>query len=513
MEIALRPLDVVALVLYLLGMAAMGVYFARRNKNTEEYFVGGRSLPGWAVGISMLGTGISSVTFLAFPADAFQVDWRRLVPNLTLPLVAVLAVIVFIPFFRRGGLTSAFEYLGDRYGPGARLYGSFSFALFSLIRIAKILFLVSIPISLLTGAPLTLVIVCVGVFIAFYTIVGGIDAVIWTDVIQTFVLWGGGVLVVGYTVWHLPGGLGEVFTVGAANGKFGLGDTNFDLTTKTVWVLIFLGLFNWLAVYGTDQTMVQRYAAARSEHEARKATILFSLLAVPTWTFFFLVGTCLFAFYRAFPDPTIAQLQADEVMPYFILTRIPAGIAGLVLAGVLAAAMSSLDSSINAISTLVVVDFLKTHLARGRDDRYYLLAARVIASLASVVMIAGAVVFTVVPMQSLNSLSWMIMSVFAGCMVGLFMLGFFSRRVDYVSAMMALGLAVLLNIYLGLGAMSLLPEAWSAPLDGYWVGPIVNLAFVLLAYGIALVRNRPPTNLRGLTVWDMGTKNMGVTPG
>ena len=137
MSIHIRPLDLVVIIVYLLGMACVGVWFSKRNKSTEEYFVGSRSFPGWAIGLSMLGTSISSVTFLAFPAAAYVLDWRQLVSNLMLPAVAVLAIIVFIPFFRRGQLTSAFEYLEDRFGPSARLYGTLSFILLQLIRLAK----------------------------------------------------------------------------------------------------------------------------------------------------------------------------------------------------------------------------------------------------------------------------------------------------------------------------------------------------------------------------------------
>ncbi len=194
MDIDIRPLDLIVIATYLAGMAAVGIWFSKKNKSTEEYFLGGRSFPAWAIGLSMLGTSVSSVTFLAFPAAAYVLDWRQLVSNLMLPFVAVLAIIVFIPFFRRGLLTSAFEYLGQRFGEAARIYGALSFILLQLIRLGKVLFLVSIPVSLLTGIEMQYVIIGVGIFIAFYTVVGGFEAVIWTDVVQSIVLWFGGLL-------------------------------------------------------------------------------------------------------------------------------------------------------------------------------------------------------------------------------------------------------------------------------------------------------------------------------
>jgi SSS family solute:Na+ symporter len=502
MSIDIRPLDLVVIGVYLLGMACVGVWFSKRNKSTDEYFVGSRSFPGWAIGLSMLGTSISSVTFLAFPAAAYVLDWRQLVSNLMLPAVAVLAIVVFIPFFRRGRLTSAFEYLGDRFGPGARLYGTLSFILLQLIRLAKVLFLVSIPVSLLTGIEMHYVIIAVGVFIAFYTVAGGFDAVIWTDVVQAVVLWFGGLLCFGYIAWNLPEGPSQIFSVAAQHDKFHLGSMDFKIGERTFWTVALIGVFNWLAMYSSDQNVVQRYVAAKSLRDARRATTLYSVVAVPTWAFFFFVGTCVFVWYQVHPDPEVANLEADQVFPYFILTQIPAGLAGLTIAGVLAAAMSSLDSSINAIATVTTVDLLKPYLARGRDDQFYLRMARWIATAAAALMIGGAMLFTSIEKESMNDLSWIVASVFGGCLVGLFMVGFFTRRVDGFSAMTALVVSILINVYLGFSLAGWLPEAITVPVHSYWVGIIVNLTFVVVAYGVSLFRG-PGKELKGLTVWSM----------
>ncbi|QDV50904.1 sodium:solute symporter [Gimesia fumaroli] len=498
-----RPLDLAAIVVYLTLMAGMGVWFSRRNQSTEHYFLGDRNFPGWAIGLSMLGTSISSVTFLAFPAAAYALDWRQLISNLTLPLVAVLAIIVFIPFFRRGNTTSAFEYLGDRFGTVPRLYGTLSFILLQLIRLGKVLFLVSIPVSLLTGWDIRLVIIGVGIFISFYTIAGGIEAVIWTDVIQTIVLWLGGILCFTIIMLQLPGGLGQVFEVGSAQGKFNVGSFDFNLTERTFWTVALLGIINWLTIYSSDQNVVQRFIAARSLREARKATTLYSILAVFTWSFFFLIGTCVFVFYQIHPDPAVKDLQADEIFPWFILTQVPAGLAGLVISGVMAAAMSSLDSSINSISTVMTVDLLKPWLAPGRDDRFYLRMARAIAILASALMIAGAIFFSSIEKESMNDLSWIIASVFGGCLLGLFMLGFFTRRIDNTAAIIGLAGAIVVNLYLGLSTGGWLPNHWTLPIHSYWVGILVNLAFIFIAVAVSLFRGANPRELHGLTVWTL----------
>jgi SSS family solute:Na+ symporter len=503
MEHAVRTLDIAAVVLYLAAMVAAGIYFARRNKTTDAYFVGNRGFSGWVLGLSMLGTIVSSATFLALPAAAFVLDWRQLSVNLVLPLVAVVAVLIFIPFFRSGNLISAFEYLGRRYGTVPRLYGTCSFIMLQLIRMAQILFLVSLPIQFLTGAPITVVIAAAGIFIAFYTIAGGIEAVVWTDFIQTIILIGGGVLCFVCIVVDLPGGFSQVVQTGMAQDKFSLGSFDWDLGERTFWTVLILGVINWLAIYSGDQNMVQRYAAARSTREARKATILYSAIALPMWTMFFFVGTALFVYYQASPDPAIADLEADQVLPYFILTQVPAGLAGIVIAAVMAAAMSSLDSGINAISTVVVVDLLKPFLAKGRTDRFYLRAARIIAGGVAVVVVIGAIAFSRIEKESMNDLSLIVTSVFGGCLMGLFLLGFFTRRVDGTSAMIAMGVAILFNVYLGLGLLELLPEGLTLGVHSYWVGALVNATFALTAYGVSLLRNRPPKDLQGLTVWTM----------
>jgi SSS family solute:Na+ symporter len=501
--VPIRSLDVIVILAYLAGLVAVALYFSRRNTNTEEYFVGNRSFPGWAIGLSMLGTSISSVTFLAFPAAAYVLDWRQLVSNLMLPLVAVLAIMVFIPFFRRGQLTSAFEYLEDRFNPAVRLYGTLSFILLQLIRLGKILFLVSIPISLLSGVEIHLVIVGLGLFIGFYTILGGFDAVIWTDVVQSIVLWFGGLFCFGYIAWQLPDGLGQIFTIGSEHEKFHVGSLQFNFHERTFWTVALLGIFNWLAMYSSDQNFVQRYAAAKSLRAARSATMLYTALTIPTWTFFFFLGTCVFVFYRVFPDPGVGSLEADQIFPWFILTQIPAGVSGLVIASVLAAAMSSLDSSINSI---VTVDLLQRHVARGRDDGYYLRASRWIATGTAGLMIFGAIVFGRLEKESLNDLSWMIASVFGGCLVGLFMIGFFTTRVDSSSAIVGLLVAVLVNVYLGINVAGWLPAWMTVPMHSYWVAVVVNLLFVVLAYGLSLRRPRRTADLSGLTVWTMQRK-------
>lgn len=506
MEITVRPIDIITIVVYLATILGIGFYFSKRNTTTEDYFLGNRAFSGWVIGLSMLGTIVSSVTFLALPAAALVLDWRQLTVNLVVPFVAILAVLIFIPFFRRGQLTSAFEYLQDRFGVLPRMYGTISFIVLQLIRMAQILFLVSLVVQFLTGWPILWVILATGVFIGCYTIMGGIEAVIWTDVIQAMILLIGGILCFIWATNDLPNGVAEIIRVGTLNHKFSLGTMDFDLGKRTFYTMVILGLINWLGIYAGDQNMVQRYAASRSTREARKATIIYSAIALPMWALFFFIGTSLFVYYQEFPDATVAHLEADQVLPYFILTKIPPVVSGIIISAVIAAAMSTMDSGINAISTVSVIDLMKPWLAKNKKDSYYLRAAHLIAFLVTLSVIVGAIFFSLIDKESMNDISLIVTSVFGGCLMGLFIMGFFTQRIDGFSANIALFLAVLFNIYLGLGLLDIWPESFKLPVHSYWVGALVNGTFIILAYLISFFRKNK-RDLTGLTVWTMRNKS------
>lgn len=498
--IELRPLDSAIVLMYLAAMALFGMYVARKNTSTEAYFVGNRSFPGWAIGLSILGTSISSMTFLSIPADAYDGDWRNLVINLVLPLVAVFAIVYFIPIFRRRRITTAYEYIDLRFGPFVRWFAVLSGVAFQLYRISAVLFLVSIPVSLATATPIWIIIICMGVLIAFYTVLGGIEAVIWTDVVQALVLLSGGLVSFVYIAMHLSGGLDELVAVGQAHDKFNLAVEGFHLGERTITVLFFLGLYSWMQFFATDQTMVQRYVAAESLAAARRATALYASIVVPTWAFFFLIGTSLFVFYNTHPDTTVATLEADQVFPYFIITQLPAGCAGLIVAGLLAAAMSTLDSSINAISTVFTVDVLRPYLAPGKSDTFYLWCARGAGIVVAAIMICGAIFFSEMPKESMNDVNWIVGSLLQGGLVGIFVAALFTRRIDYRAVTIGLIVAFALNVYLALGVRGLMPKAG---ISEYFIGPLVNVVLVGVAYLVGRLMNWKPRSeqINGMTIW------------
>ncbi|MEX0321485.1 MAG: sodium:solute symporter [Puniceicoccaceae bacterium] len=501
-SIQIRPFDFTVVILYLLGMALFGAYLAKKNKTTEAYFVGNRSFSGWVIGLSILGTIISSMTFLTIPAAAYTLDWRQLTSNLTLPLIAIVAIIFFIPVFRRSRLTTSYEYLDLRFSAVARWYCVVSGILFQFFRVSAILFLVSIPVSMATGVDITIIIICMGVFIAFYTVLGGIEAVIWTDVVQAIILLLGGVFAFLVIVNRLPEGFAQIIEMGSADNKFSLGEMQVDFGERTFWTVFLLGVFSWIGMYSNDQTIIQRYVAAKSTKAARMATTFFSATVVPVWAFFYLIGTSLYVFYKVNHDPAIAELHADQIFPYFILTELPVGITGIIIAGLLAAAMSSLDSSINAVSTVLTVDIAKPYLLKGRTDKFYLNMARIIGIATAIIMILGAIYFSRVPKESMNDINWIMSSLLSGGMIGIYIAGIFTTRIDSKALMVALVAAFLVNLYLGLGMRDIVDNFG---IHDYWIGPLVNAVFLTFAFAWSFITGVRPDkeNLRNLTVWTM----------
>ncbi|MES3007498.1 MAG: sodium:solute symporter [Pseudomonadota bacterium] len=435
----LQWIDLTTLLVYLMAVLAIGFHFSRRNKSTEGYFLGGRQFAGWVIGFSLVGTSISSVTFIAYPADSFKTAWLRYLPNLMLPLTAIIAVTFFIPIFRRYSLTTAYEYLEMRYGPGVRVYGAITFMFAQLVRISTILYLLSLLIQEVSGLDSVWSVLIAGGFVAIYTTIGGIEAVIWTDVMQTIVLVLGSFVMLVVIVQLLPGGLEQIFTVATEHNKLSFADWNQGESTPLAWdlsllnktgtMMLLLGLTNWLTEYATNQNVIQRYIAARSEKEARKAVWFCVLSSLPIWAFYMFLGTALYVFYVQFPSMETSEMldgtrKAEEILPWFILNEMPVGLTGIVIAAALAAAMSSLDSSINAISTVGINDIYRRFLRPGAADQHYLKVAYGISAVSSLLMIAGAIYILRADTQTLQDYGTILVSLFGGGLLGLYVIAF-----------------------------------------------------------------------------------------
>ena len=498
----LAILDIWVLGLYFGLVLLLGFYFSRKNTNTEEYFVGGRSFPGWAIGLSLVGTSISSITFLAYPGDAYKTAWLRFLPNLMLPLAILFAAYYFLPVFRRKKTTSAYEFLEDRFGPSVRGYGAVAFIVAQLVRLSTILYLLSLLLHELTGLDPVTCIVISGVFVSVYTVMGGIDAVIWTDVLQTVVLVAGGIMCLYVIIELLPNGFSDVFSIAGQHGKLAFSELrdgtlhpvswDLSLLNKTGTMMLILGVTSWLTEYSSNQNTVQRYCAAKSEAEARKGMYICGLSSLPIWAFYMFLGTALYAFYQVYPDPEAAMMldgtkKPEQILPFFVLSELPAGIVGLVLAAALAAAMSSLDSSINAISTVSIVDIYRRHIRPGQEDKHYLYVAWALAALVSCLMITGAIYINQADTKTLQDTATVLASLLGGGLLGLYLIGFFTRKGDARSVWVGISVTMVFTLWTILDQRGLLPESLSLPFDAYYATLIANFLMFVVIYVFATV--------------------------
>jgi SSS family solute:Na+ symporter len=445
--------DIVVLVAYVLGILGLGVYFGRRGQDTERFTVANRSLPGWVVGLSIMGTLASSISFLAYPSKGYAEDWNVWVFGLTMPPVAWIAARYFIPYYRRSPEVSAYSHLERRFGPWARNYASALFVVYHLGRIAAITYLMALPLHHLLGWPVAGIIVVMGLLVIVYTLVGGIEAVIWTDVVQTVVLIGGATAAVVILLAAVPGGAGPLLKLAWTEGKLSLGSFGPSLYESTFWVVVAFGLMENLRNFGIDQTFVQRYATARSDKEASRSAWLCALLFLPVSFLLLLVGTGLFAFYAAHPEALPERLHAlnmaDHVFPHFIVHAMPVGLTGLLIAAIFAAGMSTIDSGLNCIATLTLTDFYRRYVRRdvGEGESMWVLRVSTVAWGVVAVVCALAIIGT----ESALDLWWQFSSVIGGAVLGLFLLGFLSRRPGNTEALVGVTAGLLLLVWMSLG--------------------------------------------------------------
>jgi len=351
-------IDYTIVIVSLLLAIFVGVYFAHKQKDTSNYYAGGGKIPAWAVGMSIFATLISSVTFLAYPGAAYEGNWILLVQGLMVPVVLTALIGIIVPLYRKVIKLSTYEYFERRFGVFARLYSSLAFLLSHFSKSGTVFFLVSMALATFLDINIYYIVIFLGVIIIILTLLGGMEAIVWMDVIQGGLLIGGGLITVAILLFMPEGGPAEVMRIANENDKISFGPYDCDFTRLTFLVMVLNGIFYALQKYGTDQTIVQRYLAARNDHEAKRAAYIGVLMSVPVWAMFMFIGTCLFSFYHAQGAPPLPEgIKADEVFPYFIRTELPVGIRGLIVAALAAAAVSSLDADLNCISAIAVQDY------------------------------------------------------------------------------------------------------------------------------------------------------------
>lgn len=526
-------IDWCILAVYFCAMAAVGPIFARRNKNTEGFFLGNRSFPAWLLGVAMFATSISSVTVVAYPADAYKTAYLRLLPAFMLPFGILVASWIFLPFFRRTRCTSAYEFLESRFGSGVRTYVSAVAVFGNVMRIATILYLVSLVFQAMTGQTPMVCILIGGIVIGTYTTLGGFKAIIWTQFFQAFLLWFGAITCIVTLIKGIDGGIPAVFSVAMENHKFMLGDLDpvtkqltpapwFSLREKAVLMILFYGWLGWLFEYSANQNVIQRYVSAKNPKEATRAIWICCSLSVPTWTFFMFLGTCLYVYFKQHYDPTAEAIltgaqgmKAESILPYFCVKAIPTGLAGIVITGILSAAMSASASSISAISAIAVTDLYKPFIGKGRDERHYVRVARVISFFSCLLMMGGATMFLTLSNLTLQDLGTKLAALLGGGILGLYLLGFLTTRGGPRSVGVAIVCTIAFSVYMAAGEWKwITPETYMAlglsehvsallarPIHIYYAGIFGHLILFTVAFLLSSIFEREPRDLTNLTIW------------
>ena len=439
-------IDTLIIIVSVLFTIGTGFYFSRRQKSSDRYFAGSKTIPAWAIGISIFATLLSSVTFLAYPAAAYKSNWILLVQGLMVPIVLVGIIGFIVPLFRKVIRLSTYEYFERRFGVFARLYSSVAFMLTHFSKMGTVLYLVSIALNSFTHFPILAIMLCLSIAIITLTMLGGMEAVIWMDVVQGFLLVGGGLICLGILLFKPEAG--PMVTLGKAlsMGKIDVGPYNFSLSQLTIWVMIINGAFYALQKYGTDQTIVQRYLVAKSDKDAKRAAFIGVFASVSVWTLFMLIGALLFVFYNSGTASLPKEISADKVFPYFISTQLPVGVLGLVLSALVAAALASLQSDLNCLSAIGVEDYYQ-RFNPNCTDKQRLNMGRILVLVAGAIMMTVAYLFVIWEGEGVLGIVFGLYAIFSAGIVGIFLLGLLSRRANKQGLYFGIATCVIFTAY------------------------------------------------------------------
>ncbi|MFT4094226.1 MAG: sodium:solute symporter [Niabella sp.] len=467
-------IDICVIVIYLIAMVYVGYFFSKKNKSEDQFTKASGHIPGWAIGLSIYATFLSSNTFLGVPGKAFGGNWNAFAFSLSMPLAAWVAAKYFVPFYRSTGEVSAYTNLEKRFGAWARTYAVVCFILTQIARMGSIFFGLSLTLQALTGYDMSAIMLVTGICIVLYTVMGGIEAVIWTEVVQGILKTAGAVLILYLVVKNIDGGLGKIIEIGKIGHKFSLGSMTLDFTTSTFWVVLIYGFFMNLNNFGMDQNYVQRYHTAASPEQAVKSIWLCVWIYIPASLLFFIIGSCLYAYYQLNPEllepvrlqaaaerlgsgADIQSVQAlaaslkpedfgDKVMPHFMVTMIPAGILGLIISAILSAGMSTISSGMNASATVFAEDVYKRYINSQLTNRQGLRLLHIGTVVFGLLgMIAGVMMIGI---KSVLDIWWSLSGIFAGGMLGLFLLGIISKRSGNNAALIATIVGILVILWM-----------------------------------------------------------------
>jgi solute:Na+ symporter, SSS family len=451
--------DYLIVIGYLIGSVIFGVISAGKQKSSSDYFLGGKELKWWMVGFSIVASETSTLTFISIPGLAYKSNMHFMQLVFGYFIGRLLVTIIFIPAYYKGEMETAYDFLGKRFGQALRKFTSSVFIVTRVLASGVRLFATAIPVHIITGLDYPTSIAIIGVFTLIYTYIGGLKAVVTMDVVQMFIYVGGAVASMLIIFSFLPNGFNDVYYYATANGinKFEI----FNVNSFSTWAEFFAspytllgafigGTFLTMASHGTDQLLVQRLLGCKTKRESQKALMLDATLIVVQFAFFLFLGLCLYAFYKGVPfnqltlNATGLNLtSSDEIFPKFIIENLPTGIAGLVIAGVLASAMGTLSSAISSLASSTYLDLFKSKSSNPQKEIFW---SRVFTLLWGIVLIGGAMLFR----DSKNpvvEIGLSIASFTYGGLLGTFLLGIFFKRINQMEAFIGFIAGILAMVY------------------------------------------------------------------
>jgi len=439
------PLDYGILFVYLIGVTILGSWFGKYQKDTRDYFLGDRNLPWGAVCFSVVATETSTLTFISIPGLAYMTNLNFLQLTFGYLIGRIIISFVFLPAYYRGELSTAYEFLGIRFGTRIRNFSSVIFQITRLLADGVRLFATAIPLSVITGWGYPVSIAVIGILTIIYTYVGGIRAVVWIDVIQMFIYLGGAIIAGIFLLSHLPGGWQDVIASAQLENKFQLFNFGFGNSLKDLFAggynfiaSVLGGMFLSMASHGTDQLIVQRLLTCNNLKNSQKALITSGVLVIFQFALFLVLGLMLYTFYNGQPIGPDSNFLTDSdlVFPTFIVEKLPAGLSGIIIAGVFAAAMSTLSGSLNSLASSSMLDIYKSRFGKNNTPQRDLLISRIITAIWGVIFIGGAMLFKD-KNNPVVELGLAIASFTYGGLLGTFFMGVFFKHMKENVAMIA----------------------------------------------------------------------------
>ncbi len=493
MESSLESWDILIIFVYLLGIVALGSFFAKGIKTSDDFFLAGRSFSWFPLGLSIIVSLMSANSFLGTPGYSYGHDLQMIaVAPLMLPIMLIV-IYFFLPTFYRFRVTTAYEYLEHRLGAGSRLLATSLFLLTRLGWLGTVIYVPCVPLSRVAGVSLELCVVAVGVGATLYTVLGGMKAVVWTDVIQFFVLIGGLMVMVATLIEGVEGGAYGIWEKAGAGGRTTLFQFEGDLfRDTTIWAIFIGSIAAFLADYGADQVAIQRYFSARSLRDSQRSILCNAVAVIPLVLLLGAVGLGLFAFYQQFPEQLEAGIEKDHVMVFFAATQLTTGFAGLMIAAIFAATMSSVDSGINSMSTACVVDIYRRWISppvgteqdelSPQEKGSELKLARGLTAFWGFVGTVTAL-FVMPHAGSIVLMSVKVMGLFTGPLLGIFLLALFTRKTRDQPCLVGALAGWSTGAYF----------AFATEMTFWWWSPLGCLVTLAVGWGLSVLISGPPT--------------------